>query len=78
MFNKANVDGQSSVMPGVDDAKAEQTQTQEDVHDSYEEENDTTAPSPVQPSPAQPKRSVQQMQFLVVHLSSRKIMCQKT
>lgn len=54
-----------------DDTEAEQTQTQEDVHELYEE-NDTTAPSPVQPSPAQPKRSVQQMQFLVVHLSLRK------
>lgn len=46
MFDKANIDGQSSVMPGVDDAKVAQTQTQEDVHDLYKEENDTTAPSP--------------------------------
>ncbi|XP_020162099.1 uncharacterized protein [Aegilops tauschii subsp. strangulata] len=56
MFEKANVDGISSVMPGVDNEEVEETETEEDIHKLYEEENETQDPSPVQPSPAQPKR----------------------
>ena len=55
MFEKANVDGLSSVMPGVDNEEVEETETEEDIHKLYEEENETQDPSPVQPSPAQPK-----------------------
>lgn len=54
MFDKANVDGLSSVIAGVDNEEVEETQIEEDMHELYKEEYETQVPSPVQPSPVQP------------------------